>query len=159
MSDVPRSLQSWVSTIQSVVLTADVFQFFIKLLLWVLGVKQCQVLGSRRHTVFSGKGRRGLTGWRVTWDISSIITIDVNGGVTIACDDRHDYAHERECSKCRRKAFLVKWKPFRRTGGHARLTGEELGVAFFIKKKRNIVVTYSRLRKIQLVGYFRVARN
>ena len=29
MSDVPRSLQSWVSTIQSVVLTADVFQFFI----------------------------------------------------------------------------------------------------------------------------------
>ena len=30
MSDVPRSLQNWVSTIQSVVLTADVFQFFIK---------------------------------------------------------------------------------------------------------------------------------
>ena len=29
MSDVPRSLQSWVSTIQSVVLTADVFQLFI----------------------------------------------------------------------------------------------------------------------------------
>ena len=29
-SDVPRSLQSWVSTIQSVVLTADVFQRFIK---------------------------------------------------------------------------------------------------------------------------------
>ena len=28
MSDVPRSLQSWVSTIQSVVLTADVFHFF-----------------------------------------------------------------------------------------------------------------------------------
>ena len=32
MSDVPRSLQSWVSTIQSVVLTADVFQFIIKFL-------------------------------------------------------------------------------------------------------------------------------
>ena len=32
VSDVPRSLQSWVSTIQSVVLTADVFQFFIKFL-------------------------------------------------------------------------------------------------------------------------------
>ena len=31
MSDVPRSLQSWVSTIQSVVLTADVFKLFIKL--------------------------------------------------------------------------------------------------------------------------------
>ena len=30
MSDVSRSLQSWVSTIQSVVLTADVFQLFIK---------------------------------------------------------------------------------------------------------------------------------
>ena len=29
-SDVPRSLQSWVSTIQTVVLTADVFQLFIK---------------------------------------------------------------------------------------------------------------------------------
>ena len=28
--DVPRSLQSWVSTIQSVVLTADVFQLFKK---------------------------------------------------------------------------------------------------------------------------------
>ena len=30
MSDVPRSFQSWVSTIQSVVLTADVFLLFIK---------------------------------------------------------------------------------------------------------------------------------
>ena len=30
MSDVPRSLQSWVSTIQTVVLTADVFQLFVK---------------------------------------------------------------------------------------------------------------------------------
>ena len=30
MSDVPRSLQSWVSTIQTVVLTADVFQFLVK---------------------------------------------------------------------------------------------------------------------------------
>ena len=30
MSDVPRSLQSWVSTIQSVVLTADVFITFYK---------------------------------------------------------------------------------------------------------------------------------
>ena len=30
VSDVSRSLQSWVSTIQSVVLTADVFQLFIK---------------------------------------------------------------------------------------------------------------------------------
>ena len=30
MSDVPRSLQSWVSTIQTVVLTADVFQLLIK---------------------------------------------------------------------------------------------------------------------------------
>ena len=30
MSDVPRSLQSWVSTIHTVVLTADVFQLFIK---------------------------------------------------------------------------------------------------------------------------------
>ena len=30
MSDVPRSLQSWVSTIQSVVLTADVFQLLLK---------------------------------------------------------------------------------------------------------------------------------
>ena len=30
VSDVPRSLQSWVSTIQTVVLTADVFQLFIK---------------------------------------------------------------------------------------------------------------------------------
>ena len=30
--DVPRSLQSWVSTIQTVVLTADVFQLFIKYL-------------------------------------------------------------------------------------------------------------------------------
>ena len=30
MSDVPRSLQSWVSTINTVVLTADVFQLFIK---------------------------------------------------------------------------------------------------------------------------------
>ena len=30
MSDVSRSLQSWVSTIQTVVLTADVFQLFIK---------------------------------------------------------------------------------------------------------------------------------
>ena len=29
-SDVPRSLQSWVSTIQKFVLTADVFQLFIK---------------------------------------------------------------------------------------------------------------------------------
>ena len=29
-SDVSRSLQSWVSTIQSVVLTADIFQFLIK---------------------------------------------------------------------------------------------------------------------------------
>ena len=29
-SDVPRSLQSLVSTIQTVVLTADVFQLFIK---------------------------------------------------------------------------------------------------------------------------------
>ena len=30
VSDVPRSLQSWVSTIQTVVLTADVFQLFRK---------------------------------------------------------------------------------------------------------------------------------
>ena len=30
MSDVPRSMQSWVSTIHTVVLTADVFQLFIK---------------------------------------------------------------------------------------------------------------------------------
>ena len=30
MSDVPRSLQSWVSTIHTVVLTDDVFQLFIK---------------------------------------------------------------------------------------------------------------------------------
>ena len=30
MSDVPRSLQSWVSTIHTVVLTADVFQLFVK---------------------------------------------------------------------------------------------------------------------------------
>ena len=30
VSDVPRSLQSGVSTIQTVVLTADVFQLFIK---------------------------------------------------------------------------------------------------------------------------------
>ena len=30
VSDVPRSLQSWVSTIQTVVLTADVFQLFKK---------------------------------------------------------------------------------------------------------------------------------
>ena len=30
VSDVPRSSQSWVSTIQTVVLTADVFQLFIK---------------------------------------------------------------------------------------------------------------------------------
>ena len=30
VSDVPRSLQSWVSPIQTVVLTADVFQLFIK---------------------------------------------------------------------------------------------------------------------------------
>ena len=30
MPDVPSSLQSWVSTIQSVVLTYDVFRFFIK---------------------------------------------------------------------------------------------------------------------------------
>ena len=30
MSDVPRSLQSWVLTIHTVVLTADVFQLFIK---------------------------------------------------------------------------------------------------------------------------------
>ena len=30
VSDVPRSLQSWVSTIHMVVLTADVFQLFIK---------------------------------------------------------------------------------------------------------------------------------
>ena len=30
MSDAPRSLQSWVWTIQSVVLTADIFQSFIK---------------------------------------------------------------------------------------------------------------------------------
>ena len=30
VSDVPRSLQSWISTIQTVVLTADVFQLFIK---------------------------------------------------------------------------------------------------------------------------------
>ena len=29
-SDVPRSLQSWVSTVQTVVLTADVFQLVIK---------------------------------------------------------------------------------------------------------------------------------
>ena len=30
VSDLPRSLKSWVSTIQTVVLTADVFQLFIK---------------------------------------------------------------------------------------------------------------------------------
>ena len=30
MSDVPRSLQSWVSTIQTAVLTTDVFQLFIE---------------------------------------------------------------------------------------------------------------------------------
>ena len=30
MSDVPRSLQSWVSTIQSVAITADVFRLFMK---------------------------------------------------------------------------------------------------------------------------------
>ena len=35
MSDVPRSLQSWVSTIHTVVLTADVFQLFMKHI-WVL---------------------------------------------------------------------------------------------------------------------------
>ena len=34
----PRSLQSWVSTIQTVVLTADVFQLFIKKIM--LGWKQ-----------------------------------------------------------------------------------------------------------------------
>ena len=30
VSDLPRSLQSWVSTIQTVVLTAHVFQLFTK---------------------------------------------------------------------------------------------------------------------------------
>ena len=30
VSDVPRSLQSWVSSVQSVVLTADVFHFVTK---------------------------------------------------------------------------------------------------------------------------------
>ena len=32
VADVPRSLQSWASTIQTVALTADVFQLFIKLI-------------------------------------------------------------------------------------------------------------------------------
>ena len=45
MSDVPRSLQSWVSTIQSFVLTADVFQLFIKHYI------KCLVLYAHFHTM------------------------------------------------------------------------------------------------------------
>ena len=39
VSEVPRSLQSCVTTIQTVVLTADVFQLFIKL--WVIIMCMC----------------------------------------------------------------------------------------------------------------------
>ena len=45
--DVPRSLQSWVLTIQTVVLTADVFQLFIKKCMLCSSVQCIRVAGVR----------------------------------------------------------------------------------------------------------------
>ena len=82
MSDVPRSLQSWVSTIHTVVLTADVFQLFIKTILTVVltadvfkhFIKKC-----RQNRVGAGQssknrevpvGVRPETGGRCRWPIT-----------------------------------------------------------------------------------------
>ena len=55
MSDVPRSLQSWGSTIQSVVLTADIFQLFIKYN--IIDVYRYIYSRSPRRTINSGSPR------------------------------------------------------------------------------------------------------
>ena len=57
MSDVPRSLQSWVSTIHTVVLTADVFQLFIKYYPTRIG-KQVLKEGSALASPHKSAGRR-----------------------------------------------------------------------------------------------------
>ena len=66
-SDVPRSLQSWVSTIQKVVLTADVFQLFIKNLIKLVNKKEstaesayCSVVGSHKSTRVD-EGRKSVS--------------------------------------------------------------------------------------------------
>ena len=54
MSDVPRSMQSWVSTIQSVVLTADVLNFFlvekrqlpVNTADWMVATQLCKLRGT-----------------------------------------------------------------------------------------------------------------
>ena len=58
MFDVPRSLQSWVATIQTVVLTAGVFQLFIKIFYkklktsavsttdWMVDTQLCKLRGT-----------------------------------------------------------------------------------------------------------------
>ena len=55
LSDVPRSLQSWVSTIQTVVLTADVFQLFIEL------------IKRRPAYIRTSKYVLCTTGWALRW--------------------------------------------------------------------------------------------
>ena len=67
MPDVPRSLQSWVSTIQTVVLTADVFQLFIETVpVWLhqWALPFCEQIDSIYGTAvlkFAGPGSKSLS--------------------------------------------------------------------------------------------------
>ena len=71
MSDVPRSLQSWVSTIHTVVLTANVFQHFIK---YTSKYTSWLDRGARsRNLVAGARDRAKLSLWRV--QISDLQTL------------------------------------------------------------------------------------
>ena len=74
-SDVSHSLQNWVSVIQSVVLTADVFQFFIKYQVGCYRIENMSILNSlmglfavaalQKHTAQTGSER--LSGIIIMW--------------------------------------------------------------------------------------------
>ena len=94
MSDVPRSLQSLVSTIQTVVLTADVFQLFIKYItmLGELGRMSCL---ETRHGAFSTFNRRILRGGYIAWRILRSGTLEGPAGWSFDPSDEGEIATAR----------------------------------------------------------------
>ena len=82
MSDVPRSLQRWVSTIHTVVLTADVFQLFIKnnfLSSGIFLVPLTYPFLSRTSKHFVLEVYISGMGVRVEWFVSIITSSKYNG--------------------------------------------------------------------------------
>ena len=82
MSDVPRSLQSWVSTIHTVVLTADVFQHFIKNIFLSSGISLVRLTYpflSRTSKYFVLEVYISGIGVRVEWLVTIITSSKYNG--------------------------------------------------------------------------------